>query len=225
MTKQSSDLVAASLETGLIWRQIVETVRLTGGSDEDITSLKGDQERLRLVAKAILRQTDPLTVPAKSFLNANGLIRLTVTSEGVTGNEWIKRLGLWKRDSYSSGGPRKMLRSSQFVPTACEHKVVIIHPDAFHPDLRTYSEVLATAKDLGLRQPNMELACLLATCLAESDWKSIDLLGAYVCHKPFEISKQRLPEMLSLFLNTVSSGPISEDTLFHGSSGFAFLEP
>src|SRR3989338_5485130 len=84
---------------------------LTAGQLNAIVKKLGGHE----MALRFLRDELSISEPARSWHEEDGVIYFSVTSDGTTGEEWIKRL---ESDGFRIGKhARQILRSLDFKPT------------------------------------------------------------------------------------------------------------
>jgi len=118
----------------------------------------------------------------------DGTISFSVTSDGTTGPEWIKRLG--KKGFGPSWGACHMLCSSDFKPTngvKCEIKVLRgklwYDKDRKTHIIRQYAEIC------GLKTPNAEIACLVRENFSDDDLSDMGLNWIVTMHRSIENDK------------------------------------
>ena len=177
-----------------------------------------------------------MRIQRKILRLSNGVIRFSVVSKGVTGNEWIGRL---KNRGFSiSEQAQNMLLSEYFIATTnTTYRVEVlpigskIVPDGHYQD----EAIRSLAARRNLVTPGMELACLIRDNLSNDELKRFGF--------PYEIIVMHVPRELGIgpmpFLLTVCRVPMQQFTskpiLTHlsgiyeyaggwfGDIGFAFI--
>ncbi len=104
---------------------------------------------------------------------------LSVTSDGTTGEDWIKRL---EGNGFRVGDyAKQVLRSPDFKPTSgVTTEVAVLRGCLFEDNDRITKKIRAEADKRKLTKPNAELACLIREKFTD---KEIDRSGANFCIK------------------------------------------
>lgn len=105
---------------------------------------------------------------------------LTVTSDGTTGKEWIKRL---EDKGFRVGSYAKsILLSKDFKPTkGVTTELVLVKPADISGQLIT-SNIRSYAEGLGLKAPNAEVACLLRENFSDEQIKELEFWYIVTMH-------------------------------------------
>ena len=139
-----------------------------------------------------------LTVSETNFLwNENeGVVRLLVTSDGTTGEEWIGRL----RDNGVPVDPdtKSILSSPDFTPTnGVTTEVVILKALPFSDKERNIKMIRGEAQRLELLRPNAEVACLIQEMFLDGTLDTMSLQRFIIMHEPIK-SSDGTPRLLSV---------------------------
>lgn len=143
----------------------------------------GREDWLNAVAEVYGELT--VSEPARSWREEDGVIYFSVTSDGTTGEEWIKRLG--DRDFCVSDYAKQMLRSPDFKPTnGVTTEVAVLKGMLFADDDRVTKKIRAKANKRKLAKPNAEVACLIREKFTDGEIKAIGLYWILVMHEPID---------------------------------------
>ncbi len=122
-----------------------------------------------------------------SWREEDGVIYFSVTSDGTTGENWIKRLegnGLRVGD-YT----KQVLRSPDFKPTSgVTTEVAVLKGTLFEDNDRITKKVRAEADKRKLSKPNAELACLIREKFTDKEIKQMGLRYIVAMHEPINDS-------------------------------------
>lgn len=134
----------------------------------------------------LLRGELTLTEPKRNWREENGIIYFSVTSDGATGEGWIKRLEkkgyeIYPRDRFNA------VCSPDFNPTTgVTTKVAILKKIIDGRPGRTTKEIRDFAAEHNLVAPNAEVACLIRENFSDWDIKAMGLNDIVVMHKPIK---------------------------------------
>ncbi len=97
----------------------------------------------------------------KDWREENGIIYFSVTTNGLTGNEWIERLE--SKQFGILGYAKHILISEDFKPAepGKEIEVVVLRGNLFQNRERMTGVIRRKASEMGLETPNVEIACLI----------------------------------------------------------------
>lgn len=190
--------------------QLNAMVKKLGGPEQALKLLRGE------LAVAEIK---------RPWREENGIIYLTVTSDGTTGPEWIKRLE--NKGFRVSKYAKDLLNSTDFVPTTgVTYEVAVLRGMLFNDAERVTKHIRAKADELTLTTPNAEVACLLRELLSDKDIEAMGLWWVTIMHEPIKDSDGD-PDLLGfhrhdegLWLGAGYDGPGYE---WYGSDGFAFV--
>ena len=202
----TSEFASASLTAG----QLNAIVKKLGGHDAALKFLRGE-----------------LTVsePTRSWREQDGVIYLSVTSDGTTGPEWIARL---EKKGFRVGDYAKsVLCSKDFKPTSgVTTEIAILKGMLFEDSNRITKKIRTEAESRKLTKPNAEVACLIRENFSDEEIEAMGLWWIVAMHEPINDSDGD-PLLLSVYryddgswLNTYFGGP---DNKWNRDNGFAFV--
>lgn len=180
-----------------------------------------------VVALAVALATGPISFGAeKRWIEKDGVVYLTVKSDGTTGPQWINRLeerGFLVR--YDNGNT-DILNSPTFKPTSrVVYKVVVLKGE---PSDITAEAAFDRAKKMGLVRPPIEVACLIREKISDKDMKKMGFWSIYVLHEPVKnVSGNGLERILSPNVGGVGDRLVPCPVIRLGGegNGFAFVMP
>lgn len=114
----------------------------------------------------------------------NGIIRFAVTSNGMTGPEWIEHL---KNKGCDVVPPvENILRSKQFEPTkGITTEIAVVTESILSTSHHTLLQIKSAAKEKGMMgNLNLEIACLIRDSITREDILKMGLLYLVVMHRP-----------------------------------------
>ncbi len=143
-------------------------------------------------ARRLIRGDSDIQDKVPRWRKKNGIIYLSVTSDGTTGPEWKKRL-LNKGFSLEYFGV-DALDSPHFKPTNNVMTEVAIFPGTFFHESECHERhVFATAEKHDFSIPNAEVACLIREALCDKDLEDLGLWNVMTMHEPFPDCRSTLP--------------------------------
>lgn len=144
---------------------------LTAGQLNAIVKKLGGHE----MALRFLRNELSVSEPTRSWREEDGVIYFSVTSDGTTGEDWIKRL---ESNGFRVGDyAKQVLRSPDFKPTSgVATEVAVLKGMLFEDDDRITKKIRAEADKRKLSKPNAELACLIREKFTD---KEIEVMGLW----------------------------------------------
>ena len=153
---------------GLTAGQLNAIVKKLGGHDSALRFLRGE-----------------LTVSEwiRSWGERDGVIHFSVTSDGTTGEEWIKRL----ESKYFRVGKyaKDMLFSKNFKPTSgVTTEVVVLKGMLFKDDDRITKKIRVKANKRKLKKPNAEVACLIREAFTDEEITAMGLVCVVAMQEP-----------------------------------------
>ncbi len=195
----STEFASAGLTAG----QLNAIVKKLGGHD---------------MALRFLRDELSVSEPTRSWREENGVIYFSVTSDGTTGEDWIKRLE--GNDLRIGDYAKQVLRSPDFKPTnGVVIEVAVLKGKLFEDNDRITKKIRAEADKRKLSEPNAELACLIREKFTDKEIEAMGLWWIVAMHEPINDSGGG-PSLLSAdrfdggrWLRAYDGGP---------DSGFAF---
>ena len=128
-----------------------------------------------------------VSAPTRSWREQDGVIYFSVTSDGTTGEEWIKRLD---GKGFSVGYyAKQILRSSDFKPTkSVTTEIAVLKVLLFTDDDRSTENIRAEACRRRLTKLNAETACLIREKFTDEELEAMGLWWVVVMHKPIKDS-------------------------------------
>ena len=126
--------------------------------------------------------------PPRAWREQDGVIYFTVTSDGTTGEEWIKRLE--DKGFRLNDHAKNVLRSPDFKPTkGITTEIAVLKGELFKKDKdRTTKNIRAEAKKRGLTTPNAEVACLIREKFTDEDIKAMGFWWIVAMHESINVS-------------------------------------
>jgi len=176
MCKQQKNLFAISeVPVGKLNALVKNILKQTGVSDPN--------EAIRLVNSG-----EWILVKAESrWREKNGIIYLSVVSDGTTGSGWIKRLE-GKKCNLSKWA-KDLLRSLDFKPTTgVKYELAILKGKLYEDSERVTKKIRVEAGRRGLSAPNPEIACLIRGLLSDEEIKAMGLIWIVTMHEPIKDS-------------------------------------
>ena len=133
--------------------------------------------------------------PTRSWREKNGIIYFSVTSDGTTSEDWIKRL---EGNGFRVGDyAKQVLRSPDFKPTnGVTTEVAILKGMLFEDNDRITKKIRAEADKRKLSKPNAELACLIREKFTDKEIEAMGLWYIVAMHEPINDS-DGVPSLLS----------------------------
>ena len=125
--------------------------------------------------------------PPRSWREQDGIIYFSVTSDGTTGPEWIKRLK--DKGFCISDYAKALLNSSDFKPTSgITTEIAVLKGMLFSDSERITKKIRAYADKQDLTTPNAEIACLVREQFTDKDIKAMGLYWVIIMHEPINDS-------------------------------------
>lgn len=131
----------------------------------------------------------------RRWLEESGVTHFSVTSDGTTGPEWIRRLE--DKGLRVSDYAKILLKSTDFKSTSgVTIEVVVLKGELFSDDDRITENIREEAKKRNLSTPNAEVACLIREKLTDDEIKDMGLWWIVTMHEPIKESIS-VPNLLS----------------------------
>lgn len=154
------------------------SANLTAGQLNAIVKKLGGHEG----ALRFLRGETLVTKPERKWCEQDGIIYFSVTSDGTTGEEWIRRLE--KNGFRISDYAKNVLRSKDFKPSSgVTTQIVVLKSMLWNGNDRITKNIRAKALELGLATPNAEVACLIRDNFSDKEIKAMGLWWIVVMHE------------------------------------------
>jgi hypothetical protein len=133
--------------------------------------------------------------PTCNWREQDGVIYLTVTSDGTTGPEWITHLE-FKRFRLSDYA-KSVLRSPDFKPTkGVTYEIAVLKGMLFEEKDRYTKNIRVVATQRKFSTPNAEIACLIRENFSDEDIEAMGLIWIVAMHEPIKDSGGD-PDLLS----------------------------
>src|SRR3989338_997685 len=128
-----------------------------------------------------------VTKPTRSWREEDGVIYFSVTSDGTTGEDWIKRL---EGNGFRVGDyAKQVLRSPSFKPTkGVVTEVAVLKGMLFEDNDRIMKKIRAEADKRKLGKPEPELACLIREKFTDKEIEAMGLIWIVAMHEPINDS-------------------------------------
>jgi hypothetical protein len=157
--------------------------------------------KLNALVKNIMKQTgaeDPneavrlvnsgewtLTGSVQKWTEKDGVIYLSVTSDGTTGKEWITRLQ--SKGFRVSDYAKSVLGSASFKPTnGITYEIAVLKDMLWNDNDRITKKIRTYATERQLSAPNAEVACLIREKFSDKDIEAMGLHWIVVMHEPIK---------------------------------------
>jgi len=150
---------------------------LTAGQLNAIVKKLGGHE----AALAFLRGELTVSGPVRKWKEKDGVITFTVTSDGTTGPQWIKRL---KKGGFRVSDYAEQLLNKMSTTDGVTTDVSVLTGELFSDDDRTTSKIRAEAESRGLTEPNPEIACLIREKFTDKELEEIGIWAMVAMHEP-----------------------------------------
>ena len=158
------------------------------------------ENNLDQIQEAILRgfvipEKKVITETTRAWREEGNVIYFSVTSDGTTGEEWIKRL---LKKNYRVGDYAKsILRSKDFKPTkGVTTEIAVLKGMLFTDDERITKKIRIDASNRKLETPNAEIACLIREKFTDEEIEAMGLTWIVAMHEPIKDSDGE-PDLLS----------------------------
>ncbi len=167
----NSEFVIAEVMPGKLNALVKNIMKQTGVSDPN--------EAVRLVNSGEWVVSEP----TRSWREQDGVIYFTVTSDGTTGEDWIKRIeGNGFRVKHDA---KLALRSSYFSPTSVvTTEVAVLKSILFKDNDLITKKIHAEADKRKLLKSNAELACLIREKFTDKELEVMGLWDIVAMHEP-----------------------------------------
>ena len=172
-TIMSAEFAIAEVMLGKLNALVKNIMRQTGETDPN--------EAVRLV------NSGECAVSRLPWHEKEGVIYFSVTSDGTTGEEWIKRLKREELPFYVEDCVRQVLCSLDFKPTSgVTTKVAVLKGMLFEEQSWITTTVYAEADRRKLLKTNAELACLIREKFTDEEIEAMGLRNIVVMHEPIK---------------------------------------
>ncbi len=170
-----NEFAIAEVATGKLNALVKNIMRQTGTSDPN--------EAVRLVNSGEWI----LTNPVRRWREQDGVIYFSVTSNGMTGPQWIEHFE--KKGIQLSKWAKDVLLSPDFKPTnGVTTEVAVLKGMLFEDNDRVTSKIRAEAGKRKLVKPNAELGCLIRDMFTDEEIAAMGLVWIVAFHEPIKDS-------------------------------------
>lgn len=150
---------------------------------EAIVNKLGGEE----AAEKFLRGELAVSEPARRWREQNGVIYFSVTSNGMTGPQWIEHFE--KKGIQLPKLAKDVLLSSKFKPTnGVTTEIAVLKGMLFEDNDRITSNIRAKADKRKFAKPNAELGCLIRDMFTDKEIEAMGLVWIVAMHEPIEDS-------------------------------------
>jgi len=126
-------------------------------------------------------------VSAQRWREQDGVIYFKVTSNGMTGPQWIEHFE--KKGIQLSKWAKDVLNSPEFKPTnGVTTEIAVLKGMLFEDNDRVTSKIRIDADRRKLAKPNAEVACLIRDMFTDKEIKEMGLLWIVAMHEPIKDS-------------------------------------
>ena len=134
-----------------------------------------------------LRGELTVSAPTRQWREENGVIYFSVTSDGTTGKDWIKRLE--GNGSHVGGYAKQVLRSPDFKPTSgVTTEIGVLKGELFTDKDRITDKIRLKAVQSKMILPEAEVACLIREKFTDKDLEAMGLIWIVAMHDPIKDS-------------------------------------
>lgn len=141
--------------------------------------------------KALKKNLAEVLLPPKKWIEKDGVVYFSVTSDGTTSKEWITRLG--KKGCHLSDYAKQLLLSEDFKPTkGITTEVAVLKAVLFKDSNRITKNIRKNAEDSKFETPNIEITCLIREKFTNEEIKAMGLDCIVTMHEPIKDSDGRL---------------------------------
>ena len=160
----------------------------TGPLNQLIVNLGGqDGNQWEDEFKHFLRK-EPCWSNKQKWEEKDGVIYFSVTSDGTTGPQWIKRLES-KGFRLMSDYAKQVLCSPDLKPTTgIVSNIRVLKGELFKDSDRITKNIRNEANKRKLTTPNAEIACLIRENFSDNDIKAMGLVWIIIMHEPINDS-------------------------------------
>ncbi|MBI4136115.1 MAG: hypothetical protein HY481_00980 [Candidatus Vogelbacteria bacterium] len=153
------------------------------GQIEAIVNKLGGEEGVN----RLLRGELTVSEPTRSWREQDGVIYFSVTSNGMTGLQWIEHL---EKKGFRVGDYAKsVLRSPDFKPTnGVTIEVAVLKGLLFGDNDRITKKIRAEADKHKFEKPNAEVACLIREKFTDKEIEAMGFWWIVAMHEPIKDS-------------------------------------
>jgi len=211
---KKNEFAIASIPTGKLNALVKNIMRQMGE--------KSPEEAIRKLNSGMWVVTEP----KRCWIEEKDTIRITVVSNGMTGEEWIQHFVSKKINVGDEA--RKVLLSPDFTPTAgIRTDVVILKGDLFFKHHRFVDQIYAEAETRKLIKPSAEVTCLIRDMVSDNEIKMMELNNIVVMHEYIKVDETNFLLNVTHAFSEKSYLSAHSEYGYHFSEhqGFAFAIP
>ena len=209
-----NESVISKVEVGKLNAMVKNTMRQMSITDPN--------EAIRRINSGEWIVSEPTAPSADGWREQDGVIYLSVTSDGTTGPEWITRL---ESKGFRIGDYAKsILRSLDFKPTSgVTTEIAILKGILFEDNDRITKKIRAEADKRKLSEPNAEVACLIRENFSDDDIEAMGLIWIVTMHEPIKDSDGDPRLLFALRIDDGRwLGAYDDDPGYRWSRGYGF---
>ena len=170
-----SDFLISNIPTGKLNAVIKNIMAQTGITEPE--------EAVRMVNAGEVQ----ISVIKPKWNEKDGVICFSVTSDGITGEEWISRLE--SKSFRVSHYAKSILRSNSFKPTSgTTYEIAVLKGEIFSDNNRITKNIRKEAKNRKFSTPNAEVACLIREKFSDKELEAMGLCWIVAMHEPIKDS-------------------------------------
>lgn len=138
-------------------------------------------------AERFLRDELTISDLARAWREQKGVIYFSVTSNGMTGPEWIAHFE--KKGDHVGDYAKQLLGHRDFVPTnGVTYQVAVIKGMIYSDRDRTIKSIREDADNMKFSKPNAEIACLIRDKFTDAEIELMGLIWIVTMHEPIKDS-------------------------------------
>lgn len=162
--------------------QLMNALEANEWPAEDITKLGQANAEDHQAIRDVLNGRAVISYPDRTWRKQDGVIYLTVTSDGKTGSEWIAHLEA-KGDRVSDYA-KQLLCSKDFQPTSgVTYNIAVLKGMLFNDSDRITKKIRAEASERQLTTPNAEVSCLIRDKFTDEEIEAMGLVWIVAMHE------------------------------------------
>lgn len=164
--------------------------------------------------------------PSSEWREEGGFITFSVTSNGLSGYDWINRFTMRGYSRVGFGG-KKLLRSERFQSTSgVTSDVVIVKGALFSNVDRIVRNVREEVDEQRLIPPTLETACLIREKISDDAMRRMGLMFIVIMHEPVDQAEEILRLRRCLTINDdrwLDASTFGSGNAWNRETGFAFI--
>ncbi len=134
-----------------------------------------------------LRGEITVSQPVRAWREQDGVIYFSVTSNGLTGPEWIAHFE--KKGDRVGNCAKQSLCSAEFKPTSdITYNIAVMKGMIFNDKDSVTKKIRNEADCRKFAKPNAEIACLIRDKFTDAEIEAMGLIWIVTMHEPIEVS-------------------------------------